>query len=96
MSAEETKPVEGKYLLYMGKPLVREGNTLCYGDKQDKCFLILEIMSYKKENKQEIPDKILIQVVDSKDPSKIVKQGQKEGLSEALKFGVAWLEIANK
>ncbi len=53
-------------------------------------------MSYKKENKQEIPDKILIQVVDSKDPSKIVKQGQKEGLSEALKFGIAWLEIANK
>jgi hypothetical protein len=96
MSAEETKPVEGKYLLYMEKPLVREGNTLCYGDKQDKCFLILEIMSYKKENKQEIPDKILIQVVDSKDPSKIVKQGQKEGLSEALKFGIAWLEIANK
>ena len=46
--AQETKPlVEGKYLEYLDKPLVREGNTICYGDMNDKCILILEIMSTK-------------------------------------------------
>ncbi len=94
--AEEIKPVEGKYLRYMDKPLVREGNTICYGDKQDKCFLILEIMSYKKENNIDIPDQIFISVVDSRDPNKIVKQGDKQGLTNALNLGMVWLEKANK
>ena len=39
--AQETRPlVEGKYLEYLDKPLVREENTICYGDKNDKCILI--------------------------------------------------------
>jgi len=88
-------PVEGKFLMYQGKPLVREGNTICYGSKNDKFFLILEILSYKTENSQQIPDRILIQVVDSKDPLNLIKQGMKNGLSEAMRFGIAWLDIAN-
>ena len=93
---EKFAPVEGKYLTYMEQPLVREGHTICYGDKSEKCFLILEIMSYKKERGYELPEKILIQVVDSKDPGKIIKQGEKEGLSNALSIGMIWLERANR
>ena len=45
MADINTLPVEGKYLMYKNKPLVREGNTICYGDKNtDACFLILEII----------------------------------------------------
>ena len=95
-NAENFAPVEGKYLSYMEQPLVREGHTICYGDKSEKCFLILEIMSYKKERGYDLPDKILIQVVDSKDPGKIVKQGEKEGISNALSIGMIWLERANR
>ena len=93
---EKFAPVEGKYLNYMEQPLVREGHTICYGDKSEKCFLILEIMSYKKERGYDLPDKIFIQVVDSKDPGKIIKQGEKEGLSNALSIGMIWLERANR
>ncbi len=89
-------PVEGKFLTYLGKPLVREGNTLCYGSKNDKYFMILEIITYRTENNQQIPDRIMIQIVDSKNPMNLLKQGFKNGLSEALKQGVSWLEIANK
>ena len=49
-NTETREQVSGKYLRYMNRPLVREGNTICYGDMSDKCFLILEIMSYKTEN----------------------------------------------
>lgn len=89
-------PVEGKYLTYLDQPLVREGQTICYGDKSEKCFLILEIMSYKKEHGRDIPDNILIQIVDSKDPGKIIKQGDKSGLHNALTMGMIWLERANR
>lgn len=88
MPAEAKKKVSGNYLEYRGWPLVREENTICYGDMNEKCILILEIMSYKND----LPDKILIQVVDSKDPTKILRQGDKNGLYEAFNLGVIWLE----
>ena len=86
--------VEGKYLVYKDRPLVREGNTICYGDMSEKYILILEIMSYKDEAGNKVPDKILVQVIDSKDPTKIIKQGAKEGLYDAFSIGVVWLEHA--
>lgn len=86
--------VQGEYLEYKNKPLVREGNTICYGDKTEKCFLILEIMSYKSVDGQNVPDKIFIQILDSKDPNKIIKQGEKSGLYDAFSIGLVWLERA--
>ena len=95
--ADTRKKVSGQYLEYKGKPLVREGNTICYGDmEEDKCILILEIMSYKEVDGKKVPKNILIQVIDSKDPSKIIKQGSKEGLYDAFSIGVVWLDLALK
>ena len=86
--------VEGKYLEYKDRPLVREGNTICYGDKTEKCFLLLEIMSYQKDeiSGEDLPDKIFIQIIDSNDPNKIIKQGEKSGLYDAFSLGIVWLE----
>ena len=88
MSAETREKVSGSYLEYRGWPLVREENTICYGDMNEKCYLLLEIMSYKDN----LPDKILIQVVDTKDPNNILRQGAKNGLYEAFNLGVIWLD----
>ena len=93
---EEKKLAEGKYLMYKDKPLVREGDTICYGDMNEKCILILEIMSYKKVGTEEIPDDIFIQIIDSKDPTKIIKQGKKNGLNDAFSIGLVWLDMALK
>ncbi len=90
--ADEIKLVEGKYLEYKGRPLVREGDTICYGDMDSKCILILEIISHKEENGHNVPDNILIQVVDPKNQSNIIRQGFKQGLYEAFNLGVIWLE----
>ena len=90
--ADNRELVSGKYLEYRGLPLVREENTMCYGDLNDKCILILEIMSHKKTPDGELPDKIWIQVVDPKDQTKILRQGNKEGLYEAFNLGLVWLE----
>ena len=93
---EDKKLVEGKYLMYKDKPLVREGDTICYGDMTEKCILVLEIISYKEVNGKQLPKNILIQVIDSKDPNKIIKQGSKEGLHDAFTLGLVWLDMALK
>ncbi len=96
MEQEKRPLVEGKYLVYLDRPLVREGNTICYGDMSEKCILVLEIMSQKEVNGKKMPKDILIQVIDSKDPTKIIKQGKKEGLYDAFSIGLAWLDLALK
>ena len=90
--ADEIKLVDGKYLEYKGRPLVREGDTICYGDMNDKCILILEILSYKNDDGKELPDNIFIQVVDPKNQTNILRQGSKQGLFEAFELGLIWLE----
>ena len=94
MANEELNLVSGKYLEYKGKPLVREGDTICYGDMSEKCILILEIISYKEQDGKRLPDKIMIQVIDSKDPNKIIRQGSYSGLHDAFSMGEIWLEQA--
>ena len=88
--------VEGKYLMYKDRPLVREGDTVCYGDLAEPYILVMEIMSYKEENGEKMPDTILVQVVESEDQNKIVRQGTKNGFYEAFGYGIIWLEQALK
>lgn len=90
--AEETRSqVKGSYLYYKNKPMVREKDTICYGDFSEKCILVFEIMSYTEMNGNKVPDKILIQVLDSKNGS-ILKQGDKEGMFDAFNYGMFWYE----
>ena len=89
---------EVSYIEYKGRAFVREHDTICYGSMTDPYILYMMIMSSKKFGNTEIPDKILIQVL-STDKSKafadrIIKQGEKNGLYDALDLGVIWLERA--
>ena len=86
--------VGGKYLMYKDRPLVREGATICYGDMAEKYILVLESMSDKKDGDEELPDEILVQVLESEDQGKIVRQGFHHGLYEAFGYGLIWLEHA--
>lgn len=90
--AEDIKLVEGEYLEYKGRPLVREDTTICYGNMTDKCILILEIMTFKDEDGKKLPDTIFLQVVETQDQTNIRRQGTKQGLYEAFELGVTWLE----
>ena len=92
MAGDIRELVSGKYLEYKGLPLVREGDTIFYGDMEGKCILILEIMSYKSQGGKNLPENILIQVVDPKNQNKIFRQGTKQGLFEAFNLGLVWFE----
>ncbi len=84
--------VNGNYLIYKGKPLVREGNTIYYGNMDDDYVLLFVIMTTKQELGREVPDMIIIQILSTKENMKIVKQDVKKGFYEAFDTGVIWLE----
>ena len=86
---------KNEYLTFRGKPLVRADDTICYGDLQnDRCVLILEIFGYKNDGKgHEVPNRILVQVVESKNQSNIIKQGTKDNMYDAFLLGVTWLNV---
>jgi hypothetical protein len=88
--------IEGKYLTYKDKPLVRKGNELYYGDLSDEYYLFMMIMSEKQDSatSEMVPDNVLVQIVSSADKKSILKQKVAKGLREALDIGSAWLERA--
>ena len=88
-----------QFIEYKGKALVRQGDSICYGNMSDKHILSLMIMAYKNVGGKELPAKVLIQVL-STDPTKsfaerIVKQGDKDSLFDAIDIGIIWLDRAN-
>ena len=84
--------VSGNYLMYQGKPLVRQDNAYVWGDMNDKAVLFLLVLSNKEVNGHEIPDNVLIQVLSTDASHTCLKQGQKNGLYEALDLGTVWLK----
>ena len=84
--------VNGKYLEYKGKPLVREGNTIYYGNMDDDYVLLFVIMTTKKFMDHETPDMIIVQLLSTKEDMKIVKQDVMHGFYDAFDKGVIWLE----
>ncbi|MBP3556032.1 MAG: hypothetical protein IJY37_01930 [Clostridia bacterium] len=90
----EKLPLEGKYVMYKGKPLVREKNLICYGNMTEKCYLSMLILTTKTVGKKEVPNNILVQVLTTGPNPKILKQGNKVGLYDAFDIGTIWLERA--
>lgn len=89
--------IQGKYLEFRGRPLVRKGNELYLGDLSDKGYLIMNIMASEERLGVEVPTMILITVFDSA-TKKPVKEMQKmvKTLADAFEFGDAWLNRYNR
>lgn len=92
------KKKESKFLEYRGKPLVRCGNTIYYGNMNDPYVIMLQITSTKTFNDMEIADRVLIQLLntdpDCRPRDRIVKKSEKKGLYNAMDIGTIWLERA--
>lgn len=89
-----------KFLEYKGKPLVRCGNTIYYGNAKDPYIICLNILDSKKIEDLKVSGKVIIQLLNT-DPDvspkeKIVKKSEKEGIFNALDLGAVWLQRALK
>ena len=84
-----------KLFFYRGFPLIRSGNIIFYGSGGDEFAARLQIKDTNKINDEDIPNKILVQLVP-RDMSDIAKarKGEYTGLYEALDVAHTWLNDA--
>ena len=86
---------ENEFLEYKGRPLVRQGDEIFYGDMSDKYYIYMMIMSEKDTENGVVPEQIMIQLCESN--TKIPKnQKIVKGFTEAFEYADAWLERNNK
>lgn len=84
-----------KYVMFRGKPLVRQGGQYLYGSLDDTHTLFLGVHDTEKAGEYELPGNITVMIRANAD-GKIVKAAKKHGLYEALDIGAAWLDLALK
>lgn len=90
-----------KFLEYKGKPLVRCGKTIYYGNMNDPYVICLNIINEEDSIEDlKVSGKVAIQLLDTDEnvspKEKIVKKSEKVGLFNALDLGAVWLERALK
>ena len=89
-----------EFMTYKGKPLVRYGKELYYGNMDEPFVIHMIIKSTKDVNGLEVADKVAIQLMAT-DPNlsprkQLVKTSEKAGLYLALDISEVWLNKALK
>ncbi len=92
----EKRSKEKKMLLYRGKPLLRDGKVLYYGDFNENFIVRLTTLETKKINKMEVATKVGIELLekhgDGIESARLTKKAERPSLWAALDVGVYWLE----
>ncbi len=87
-----------KTLMYKGKPLVRQGQFIFYGNPDDKYILFMNILDTKKVGDLDVATRVLVQIQNTDDDisfnEKVVKQCEKKNFYDAFDIGYIWLERA--
>ena len=89
---------DSNFLTYKGKPLVRKGNIIYYGNMADPFVIMISVADSHKVHGVDIADKVTVQLLNT-DPNvnpkdAIAKKAEKKGLWAAMDLGSVWLERA--
>ena len=94
MSEKQKSP----FPMYRGKPLVRSGDTIYYGNMTDKYVIKIDIKTKKTVEDMEVADKCIVQLMltdpEIRSRKQIVKTSENNGLYLALDIADAWLTRA--
>ena len=94
MSEKQKSP----FPMYRGKPLVRSGDTIYYGNMTDKYVIKIDIKTKKTVEDMEVADKCIVQLMltdpEIRSRKQMVKTSEKNGLYLALDIADAWLTRA--
>lgn len=85
-----------KYFEFNGKPFIRRGNILYYGDPKDKYMVKFTVNSSVKAGNMDVADSVTVQLVTNTFSGKdrVIKQAQRDGLYRAFDVGEYWLNEA--
>lgn len=86
-----------KLLTYKGKPLIRCGDRIFYGELTDKYILVLDILETKDVKDIKSATKVKIQLMDNTGElgeGKVFRKTERENLFKAIDIGEWWLQDA--
>ena len=95
MAEKKTQAVK-EGLTDKGKPLLRNGNKIYYGNPDDKYIIYMQIQESTKIMDLDIGTEIVVQLQTNKAPGleKVIKSAERDGLYAALDLGEFWLAEA--
>jgi len=83
-------------LIYKGKPLLRSGDKLYFGDFSENFITVFTITEKTKLKDLEVASKVTIELLEKKGAdiksAHLVKKAERTSLFEALDIGCFWLE----
>lgn len=85
------KKKEQTSLIYKGRPLVKRGNTVIYGDISDEYYVCIEILDTETHDDLELATEVVVTLMCG---GRVEKKAEREGLYRALDIGAYWLEEA--
>ena len=85
------KKKEQTALIYNGRPLVKRGNEVIYGDINEKYYIHISILETESEGDLELATSVVVSLMEG---VKVVKKAEREGIYRALDIGAFWLEDA--
>ena len=85
------KKKEQTALIYKGRPLVKRGNTVIYGDIADEYYVCMEILDTESHDDLELATEVVVTLMNG---TRVEKKAEREGLYRALDIGAYWLEEA--
>ncbi len=86
-----------KILNYKGKPLLKCGDRIYYGNLEDKLILALDVIESSDNKDIECSTKIKVQLMDNTGEfgkGQVYRKGERENLYKALDIGEWWLKDA--
>ena len=86
-----------KILTYKGKPLLKCGERIYYGNLEDKLILALDVVESEKNKDIQSSKKIKIQLMDNTGDlgaGQVYRKAERENLYTALDIGEWWLQDA--
>lgn len=87
---------EREVLVYREKPLLRDGNTLYYGDFKENFIVRFTVLESEKVNDLDMAKKITIELLEKSgediSQAKLTKKAERTSMWAALDIGIYWLE----
>lgn len=92
------KAPKSEFLMYRGKPLVRSGNVIYYGNMSDRYVIAMQITEHETVNQMDMSTKVIVQLQSTdqsgRAPVRTIKTSEKHGLYDAIDIATIWLERA--
>lgn len=86
---------EKQMLTYNGKPLLRCGNEIYYGNPDDKYIVIFRLDEQEPLEDLQIAKRVIIELKTNEgNRSQLIRQAERDGLYKAFDIGMFWLEQA--